>query len=333
MLNSVDLSRADLNLLILFETVLLERHVGRAAARLHLTPSAISHGLGRLRRLLNDPLFLKTPKGVVPSDRAIELAAPIADILARVRSVVSAAEPFDAARSVRRFTIAAPDGVAAVLLPPLITNVRRQASGIGISMRQLLPTHGEASPERAWRAALADLELRAMDIAIIPYDDIPPRFERCCIYEEDFVIAARAGHPFAKTPTLQRYCESQHLVVSQGGDPYGFVDDYLARRGHSRRVALTVPNFLFALALIAESDFISALPRRFVARYAARFEVVAVDPPVRMPSFRLNAVVPKVAMMDAGVSWLFGLLAACAGSSPRGRARSLSRNDRTKRGR
>ena len=83
MLNEIDLSRTDLNLLLLFEVVLAERHVGRAAGRLSLSPSAVSHGLGRLRRLLNDPLFLRTPRGVEPTTRALELAQPIADALLR----------------------------------------------------------------------------------------------------------------------------------------------------------------------------------------------------------------------------------------------------------
>ena len=120
MLQKIDLSRADLNLLVLFEVVLEERHVGRAAERLSLSSSAVSHGLGRLRRLLNDPLFLKTPKGVVPTARAEQLAAPVADVLARARSVISTAEPFDPATCTRRFTIGAPDGVSAVFLPPLL---------------------------------------------------------------------------------------------------------------------------------------------------------------------------------------------------------------------
>src|SRR6478672_9855447 len=113
MLKRIDLARADLNLLVVFETVLEERNVGRAAARLNLTPSAVSHALGRLRQLLNDPLFLRTPKGVVPTARAAELAEPIADILARVRRVVATAEPFDAARSTRRFALGAPDALSA----------------------------------------------------------------------------------------------------------------------------------------------------------------------------------------------------------------------------
>jgi DNA-binding transcriptional LysR family regulator len=89
MMNEIDLSRADLNLLVLFEVVFDERHVGRAGERLNLSPSAVSHGLGRLRRLLNDPLFLKTPKGVVPTERALDLETPIREILTRIRSVWS----------------------------------------------------------------------------------------------------------------------------------------------------------------------------------------------------------------------------------------------------
>lgn len=308
MLNSVDLARADLNLLVLFEAVLAERHVGKAAEKLHLTPSAVSHGLGRLRQLLNDPLFLKTPKGVVPTERAIELSAPIADILARVRGVISVAEPFDAATSTRRFTIGAPDGVSAVLLPPLLTELRRQAPRIDVSVRQLLPMREESLPERAWRGALEDLESRAIDIAIVPFEEMPARFEKRPVYDEDFVIVARKGHPFADDPTLRRYCESQHLVVSHGGDPHGFVDDYLAKQGCSRRVSLTVPNFMFALTVIAETDLISALPRRFADLYAARFDLVAAPLPLQTPIFRLNAVVTKSAMMDAGVTWLFDLI-------------------------
>jgi DNA-binding transcriptional LysR family regulator len=325
MLNEIDLSRTDLNLLVLFEAVLAERHVGRAADRLNLTPSAVSHGLGRLRRLLNDPLFLRTPKGVVPTARATELAALIADVLARVRSVISTAEPFNPATSTRRFTIGAPDGVSAVFLPALLGELHETAPDIDISVRQLLPTQGETSPERAWRSAFSDLEARAMDIAIIPFDHIPARFHQRTLYEEDFIVVARTGHPFADAPTLDRYCEMQHLVVSLTGDAYGFVDRVLAEQGRSRRIALTVPNFMFALAVIAETDLISALPRRFAAMHAARFGVVGLDAPLPLDRFRLNAVAPKAAMMDAGLAWLFDMLGRTEPPAPKGHKRSPSR--------
>ena len=320
MLNEIDLARADLNLLVLFEVVLRERHVGRAADRLNLTPSAVSHGLGRLRRLLNDPLFLRTPKGVVPTARATELAAPIADVLARASAVITTGRPFDPCTATRRFAIGAPDGISAVVLRPLLARLRTMAPGIDVGVRQILP-----SPARVWRAAVAELEAGDMDIAIIPSDDIPPRFEKRRLYEEDFVIAMRTGHRFARDPTLERYCEMQHLVVSHTGDPHGFVDEALAKRGRTRRIALTVPNFMLALATVAETDFITALPRRFAAMHAARFGILGIDAPLALPGFRVNAVAPKVAMMDAGLAWLFGLLADSAPAEPTRRKRPPQR--------
>lgn len=258
--------------------------------------------------MLNDPLFLRTPRGVVPTARAQELAVPIADILARVRNVVATAEPFDPATSTRRFTIGAPDGVSAIFLPPLLSELRQAAPSIDISIRQLLPTTSETSPARVWKSAFGDLEARAMDIAIVPSDDIPVRFHGRCLFEEDFVVAARAGHSFARAPSLSDFCEMKHLVVSLTGDPYGFVDEALAQQGRRRRVALTVPNFMFALAVISETDFVCALPRRLVLLHGARFGVVGVDAPLPLARFRLNAVIPSVAMMDAGLAWLFHLL-------------------------
>src|SRR5512134_799272 len=139
MLHEIDLSRTDLNLLVLFEAVFGARHVGHAGERLKLSPSAVSHGLGRLRRAFNDPLFLKHPKGVVPTALAEELAEPIARILEQARAVFGSAEVFDARRSTRRLTIGAPDGIAAVMLPPVLADVRVEAANVGIGIRELQP--------------------------------------------------------------------------------------------------------------------------------------------------------------------------------------------------
>lgn len=321
MLNQIDLSRTDLNLLVLFEVVLEERHVGRAAERLNLSASAVSHGLGRLRRLLNDPLFLKTPKGVVPTARAMELAQPVADILIRIRGVVSTAEPFDPATSTRRFALGAPDGVSAVVLPPLLAHLRRAAPDVDISLRQLLPPAGGVTLERAWQPTLADLDARSIDVAIVPLRDIPVRFVAQTLYEEEFVVAMRADHPFAKAPTLDRFCAMRHLLVSLTGDPQGFVDDALAKLGRARRIALTVPNFMMAFAIIAETDLIAALPRKLVAMHGARFGVVSARLPLPPRRDDIRAIVSKAAMRDAGVAWLFGLLREVVGATTRARRR------------
>jgi DNA-binding transcriptional LysR family regulator len=321
MLHKTDLSRADLNLLVLFETVMAERHVRKAAERLNLSPSAVSHGLGRLRALLDDPLFLKTPKGVVPTQRAEQLAGPIAEILARVRNVIASAEPFDPAHSQRRFAIGAPDGVSSVFLPVLLDIIRQAAPGIDLGLRQIFPKQGELSPDRAWGDAIGELETGTMDVAIIPSDQVPARFMTETLFEEDFIVAMRARHPFARNPSLRNYCAMRHLVVSQTGDASGFVDRVLAGRQLSRRVALTVPNFMFALAVLAESDFISALPRHFVALHGRRFGITTVESPIKLPRFRLSMVVPKVAMKDAGLAWLVGILKQSGQALPKQRSR------------
>lgn len=313
MLHEIDLSRTDLNLLVLFETVLREGHVGRAAARLNLSASAVSHGLGRLRRLLNDPVFLRTPKGVVPTARALELAGPIGQVLAGARGVIATAQPFDPATSVRQFVIGAPDGVSALFLQPLLAALREGAPDVDIRLRQLLPPAAARMGAAAWEPALAELEARALDIAVAPFEEVPARFAARLLREEDFVILARAGHPFALAPTLPHYCAASHLVVSMTGDPHGFVDDALAAHGLSRRVALTVPSFFMALAVVAETGMIAAVPRGFAAAYASRSGVTFSEAPLPLPRFRIQAVASKAALQDAGIAWLRdALLAASA---------------------
>jgi DNA-binding transcriptional LysR family regulator len=308
MLHEINLSRVDLNLFVLFEAVREEAHVGRAAERLNLSPSAVSHGLSRLRRLLNDPLFLRTPKGVVPTERAEELAGPIGEILTQTRRVVATAEPFDPKTSTRRFTIGAPDGALAAILSPLLARLRETAPSVDIAIRQVLPLPGQVDSDRAWAVGLADLESRALDIAILPVDRVPPRFSLRPLFAEEFVIGMRKGHVFAKKPTLDRYCEARHLVVSMSGDPFGFVDKVLAEHGRSRRVAMTVPNFMLALALLADSDMLSALPNSLLSRNAKRFGLESVAAPLQLPGFQISAVATRAALTDAGVAWLFRVL-------------------------
>jgi len=300
MMNVVDLAGVDLNLLVLFDVVRQEGHVKRAAARLHLSPSAVSHGLGRLRRLFHDPLFLKNPRGVVPTERAAALTEPIAEILAGVRRVVGRAEPFDARASKRRFVIGTSDGVWAVLQTPFLRDARRRAPGIDVGIRNVLPP---------WTDALSQLDVRAYDIAIVPSDEIPARFVARTLYEESFVVAMRRGHPIGRAPSLERYCAAEHVVVSLTGDPFGNVDRALASRGAARRVAVVVPNFLLALAVAAETDILAAVPESLVRAHGARFGLTATALPVAAERYAIRAVVPRAALSDAGITWLADTLA------------------------
>ena len=308
MLNQIDLSRIDLNLLVLFAVVLEERHVGRAAGRLNLTPSAVSHALGRLRHLLNDPLFLRTPKGVVPTARALELGEPVAEILARIGSVMASAVPFDPATSRRRFVIGGPDAVMASVMAPLLERLGAKAP-----RRRHRPGSSDAGAARRfgnepWQESLEKLEKREIDVAMLPLSVVPPRFEARRLYDEDFVVAMRKGHAFARSPTQAAFCRSQHLLVSLSGDPHGFVDELLARRGLKRRIALTVPTFMMALAHLSSSDLIAALPRRLVASQAARFGLASAELPFKRKPDPIQAVATRAAMMDDGIAWLMDVL-------------------------
>jgi DNA-binding transcriptional LysR family regulator len=304
MLNEIDLSRADLNLLVLFEAVMRERNVGRAAARLNLTASAVSHGLGRLRRLFNDPLFLRTPKGVVPTERAEELAEPIVEILARVRGVVAMAEPFDPATSSRRFMIGAPDAIAAVLAREVVDEIARRAPRVGVGLRHLLVGRGRLF-DRAWEGLLQTLETREIDLAILPLDEVPARFAARVLYREDFVAVFREGHPFATEPGLDHYCRLRHLLVSETGHFFGFVDETLEKLGRTRQIAVTVPNFMMGLAVLAETDLIGAMPRHLAATHGARFALATAELPLPVTVNDICLVAPKSALMDAGIAWLY----------------------------
>lgn len=312
MLNKVNLARTDLNLLVLFEAVYEELHVARAAGRLHVSASAVSHGLGRLRRLMKDPLFLRHPKGVVPTDRARELAGPVAEVLERARQVMSRAESFDPATSRRRFMIGAPDGASAVLLPPLLARIRREAPGIDLGVRNLVGRFEES---------LTLLDSKTLDVALLPLADIPARFVSRVLYDEDFVLVTRRGHPLAKKPTLEAYAAAPHVMVSVSGDAHGLVDVLLAKKRQSRRVMLTVSNFMEALAVLSESDLVGALPRHFVAKHAGRYRVQTFEPPMPLMSSPIQAVAPQVALRDGGLQWLLDALTAAASAARELRAK------------
>jgi DNA-binding transcriptional LysR family regulator len=293
MLNQIDLSRTDLNLLRLFEVVWQERHVGRAAARLHLSPSAVSHGLGRLRRLLNDPLFIRHPRGLNPTERAAELAAPVGDILDRARVVIAGAKPFEPASSNRHFVIAAVDGIGLVILPRLTASLRRAAPGITVRIRPIYPLD-----------VVETLDRGDADVAVAPLLSPPPRLQAIALYDEDFVIAARKGHPFLARPTLKNYCAASHLIVGGGTDARGFIDDALASRGLTRQVVLTVPSFMWALSALAETDLVGAVPRRLIERHAGRAGLAAVEPPLPLRKDPVGVLAVKAAMSDPAIQWL-----------------------------
>lgn len=305
MLNENDLSRVDLNLLTLFEVVMKERHVGRAADRLNLSPSAVSHGLGRLRRLLNDPLFIRHPKGLNPTERALLLVPMVADLLARARSLIGGAMTFNPAHSDRRFRLGTVDAIGSVVIPPLLADLGCSAPLVTIGVTTVFP-----------QEAVAALDAGRIDAALLPNFDYPARMAVTRLYPEDFVFAVREGHPLPERPSLAEYADGAHLLVSAEGGRRGFVDDLLERHGLKRRIALTVPSFLWALAVLGETDLIAAAPRSLAQRHAARFGVSLCEPPLPIQPDHICLVMPKAAAPDPAMKWLADRLANASAAAP-----------------
>ena len=304
MLNVAQLARTDLNLLIIFDLLFTERNAAKVAAKLNLSPSAISHSLRRLRVTLNDPLFFASAKGMMPTERAHALAPAIRDIVERLAGVIASAEKFDPGEAERRFRIGAPDGAISVLVPALVRYLEDRAPKIDISVLQLLPSPANLNPDQAWRESLHALDAGRIDLAILPHRPPQDRFHAVRLYAEQFVFIARAGHAFAGDPSVRALADCRHVLVSATGDTSGFVDALLAEHGLTRRIALTAPSFLMVAAAIASSDLIGAVPRRFALDMVQTYDLQIVEPPFPLTSTDLHAIVLQAAMMDQGITWL-----------------------------
>jgi len=220
--------------------------------------------------------------------------------------VVARADGFDAQGSTRRFTIGGPDAVLAVVLPALFASLAKVGPKIDLATRLTLP-----------QSATEDPETRKVDIVVGPTGKIAPRFASTSLYDEDFAIALRSGHPLGRRMSLAGYCSASHVLVSMTGDPHGNVDMELKKLGRTRRVAATVPNFLLALTLVAETDLVAAVPRQ-AAAHARRLGVVLRDPPAPLsPLTRspISVLAMRAALEDAGVAWLFDVAGRCMGRS------------------
>lgn len=297
-MNGTDLRRFDLNLLLVFEVLLAERHVGRAAARLGITQSGASYALARLRTLTGDPLFVRNPKGVEPTIRALALADPIADILQRARATLAPHDAFDPSRSTRRFNLGATDYVTLIMLPPLLERFRITAPGIDLRIHNI---------DRDTITPLLDSGVIDAAIGISP-DPRPKRFSLQPLFEDRLMCVARESHPaFAAdraTMTPAEFAALPHLLITPRGDLAGPVDVALARHGLSRRIAVAIPHFLGAPFAIAASDVVAVVAERAIAHFIPTARIVAHPPPVDIEGWNIDLMRRTELATDAGLNWL-----------------------------
>jgi DNA-binding transcriptional LysR family regulator len=293
-MNEIDLRRADLNLLVVFQVLLAERHVGRAAQRLALTQSAASHALGRLRDLFNDPLFVRHPKGVEPTARALALAPPIADILNRAQSLITA--PVFNPTLACSFTIATIDLTLPTIIVPLIEHLRRVAPAIDLRVVPLVREHVVAAFDR-----------QEIDMAILNFPDPPKRIARLPVLKDRYVGIARRGHPGLKGKplTAKAYAALPHLLFSPRGDPKGIVDEPLAQlSGIRRRVVMTIPHISAAPSIVARTDLVAVIAERIARLYATQHDLMLFDPPIKLPEFTISVLTSVARASDPALQWL-----------------------------
>jgi DNA-binding transcriptional LysR family regulator len=291
------LASVDLNLLVTLDTLLKERNVTRAAARLGVSQSAMSHSLRRMRALFDDPLFVSTPRGMVPTPRAQELAGPIERMLKDVEHLLDQPR-FDPGTARRKFRLVASDYTQLVLIPPLLRHLAKHAPGIDIAFRT---ARGELSRL---------LERGDVDLAIGLFDaDLSDGF-RQELFHDGFVCLLRADHPAARRPlTLERFLELSHaLVAPRELEDTGVVDTVLGRLGKKRRIVLSVPHFMVAPYAISRSDLLLTIAARIARVVEKPFGLRILRPPLELPEFTIRQYWHERWHHDPAHVWLRGTL-------------------------
>ena len=271
----MDLHGVDLNLLVAFDALMAERSVTRAGARIGRTQPAMSAALARLRTLLGDELFVRSPAGLQPTPRALDLAEPLGHALAEIGRTLEFTQGFDPASSSISIKLGLSEHPTAVLLPRLVERLREVAPAITIRVRSFT----------ARDDAVTMLDAGEVDVAVgVPPTVATGRILTMPLFEERFVSVLRKGHPAGHLPlTLEAFLGLFHLLVSPENERFGTVDAALAELGLKRRLALTLPNMFAAPALVARSDMIATLMRGSVVESAHAGELIMLEPPLEIP--------------------------------------------------
>ena len=274
----------DLNLLKVFDAVMAERNLTRAAERLAMTQPAVSHALKRLRESLGEELFVRQAFGMKPTSRAEGLWPEVQAILARLQVLLDPGD-FQPEAQEQTFRIAMADATAALLLPPLVAQLEAARALANVHVLPLttrdprtLLEQGEADFAVGYfPGAVAALQAQG-SLSVI-------RHHR--LYDSEYVCVMRRGHPLAgRAMDLDTYCAAHHLLVSFSGRPHGFTDEALAALGRSRRIMLTVNQFFTAGRVVAHSDLLTVLPASFLE--ATGYKAQLIEKPLPMPLSKVH---------------------------------------------
>ncbi len=267
----MDLHGIDLNLLVAFDALMAERSVTRAGGRIGRTQPAMSAALSRLRSLLRDELFVRGPKGLQPTPRALDLAEPLGRALADIQRTLEFTQAFDPRTSAATFNLGLSEHPTFVLLPHLVERLQEAAPAITLRVRSFT----------ARDKAVTMLDAGSVDLTVsVPPTTAMGRVLTRPLFDEQFVCIVRSGHAAARAPLdIETFLGLSHLLVSPEGDRFGSVDTALAKQGLKRRLAVTLPHMHAVPALIARSNMISTVMSGVVSASGHADELCILNPP------------------------------------------------------
>ncbi len=290
----MDLRDIDLNLLVVFNQLLLDRNVSTAADKLGLTQPAVSNSLKRLRSVLKDELFLRTSKGMEPTPYALHLAEPVIYALNTLQTALTTRDSFDPLSSTRTFNLAMTDIGEMYFMPPLMDVLAQRAPHIRIST--LRPNAGNLKE---------DMESGSVDLAMGLLPDLQTGFFQRRLFRHRYVCMFRKDHPSAKSPmSLKQFSELEHVGVVALNTGHGEVDGLLERAGIKRRMRLVVPHFIAVGHILQSTDLIATVPQRFAVRCEAPFGLTTSPHPAKLPDIAINLFWHAKYNRDPANMWL-----------------------------
>lgn len=307
---SLNFRTFDLNLLRVFDSVMAEGSLTRAAAALAMTQPAVSHALRRLREVVGQDLFARVAHGVRPTPLAEALWPQVRGALGTLRQALAPGD-FDPRRDAVQLRLAMADATAALLAPALVARIEQDQALVNL---RLLPLTTR-DPRRLVEGGDADLAVGFFPslVTSIVAQGQDSHLRHARLYDTRYVCVMRRGHPLAERAlTLDDYTAAHHLLVSFSGRPHGYVDQALAALGRQRRIVLTVNQFFTAGRVVARSDLLTVLPEGFVEATGNGAELVTRELPLTLDPVHVEMIWHLRHDANPAHCWLRDLLLAAA---------------------
>ncbi len=300
----MDFHGIDLNLLAAFNALMNERNVTRAATQVGVSQPAMSAALSRLRTLLGDPLFLRSPGGLLPTPRARELARPVAEALSQIKAALVTMPDFVPADAVLTINLGLSDYPAFVLLPTLLQTLSEHAPHLSINVH--------AVNDRDHAVDMLDAGVIDAAIGVLPSHQDGRIFTRP-ILRDVFVTLIAHGHPAARRGMdMDTYLSLPHVLVSPEGERHGLVDQALAQLGKQRTLALTLPQMFAVPAIIASSRMTATVLKRIALSSPTGGKLVLFPPPVALPEITFHLIWHRRGNGNPAQEWFRGMIESVA---------------------